>query len=168
MNEVLTNIGFDWQVALANFINFMIIFYIMKRFVFGPVGEVIKKRRDTIQEGIDNAKNSETELLVAQQKVDEELKKARSDANQIVARAKESGDDLIARAEKDAGKKADEAMALAHKNIEKQKEHMEKELLEKTAGLVMLGVEKILNEEIDTNKNKSISKRALNALQQSS
>ena len=165
--EVLTNIGFDWQVALANFINFMLIFFIMKKYVFGPTKEVIEKRKKTIQSGIDNAKNSETELLVAKQKADEELKKARNEANQIVAKAKESGDDLLARAEKDAAGKADQKMAEAHKNIEKQKEQMEKQLLEKTAGLVVKGVEKILNEDIDNAKNQSISKRALEALNQS-
>ena len=165
--DVLTNIGFDWQVALANFINFMIIFFILKKYVFGPTKEVIQKRKETIQSGIDNAKNSETELLVAKQKADEELKKARNEANQIVAKAKESGDDLLARAEKDAAGKADQKMAEAHKNIEKQKEQMEKQLLEKTAGLVVKGVEKILNEDIDDTKNQSISKRALEALNQS-
>ncbi|MCD5389806.1 MAG: F0F1 ATP synthase subunit B [Candidatus Pacebacteria bacterium] len=165
--EVLTNIGFDWQVALANFINFMIILFIMKKYVFGPTGAVIKKRQEKIQEGIDNAKNSESELLVAKQKSEEELKKARNEANQIIAKAKENGDDLVARAQKEADGKVDEVMAQAQKNIEKQKEQMETELLEKTAGLVTLGVSKILNEDIDNTKNESISKRALEALKQS-
>lgn len=165
--EVLTNIGFDWQVALANFINFMIIFFILKKFVFAPTAEVIKKRQEKIQAGIDNAKNSETELLVAKQKADDELKAARSEANQIVAKAKENGDDLVARAQKDADRKADIVMADAQKNIEQQKEQMEKTLLEKTAGLVALGVAKILGEDIDVQKNESISKRAFETLKKS-
>lgn len=167
MQEVLANIGFDWQVALANFINFMIIFFIMKKYVFGPVSEVIEKRQETIQSGIDNAKNSETELLVAKQKADEELKEARNEANQIVAKAKENGDDLLARAQADADSKVEIEMAQAHKNIVKQKEHMEREVLDKTAGLVIQAVEKILDEDVDAAKNESLSKRALEALKQS-
>jgi F-type H+-transporting ATPase subunit b len=167
MQEVLANIGFDWQVALANFINFMIIFFILKKYVFGPTGEVIEKRREKIQAGINNAKDSETELLVAKQKVEEELKKARNEANQIMAKAKKNGDDLITRAQKEADGKADKVLAEAKKNIEKQKEQMEHDLLEKTAGLVTKGVSKILEENIDTAKNESISKRALEILKQS-
>ena len=167
MQEVLANIGFDWQVALANFVNFMIIFFILKKFVFGPVSKVIKKRQETIQSGIDNAKNSETELLVAKQKAEEELKKARNEANQIVAKAKENGDDLLASAQAEADGKVDIAMAQAHKNIEKQKEQMEREVLEKTAELVVKGVEKILDEDVDSVKNQSLNKRALETLKES-
>ena len=165
--DVLTNIGFDWQVALANFISFLLIFWILKKYAFGPIGNIIDERKKIIDEGVDKAQQSETELLVAKQKAEEELKKARNEANQIVAKAKENGDDLVARAEKDAAGKADIAMEKAHKTIEKQKEQLEKELLEKTAGLVAKGVAKILDEDVDATKNQSISKRALEALHKS-
>lgn len=165
--DVLQNIGFDWQVALANFVNFMLIFFILKKYVFNPTGKVIKERNEEIQRGLDNAKNSETELLVAQQKAEEELKKARNEANQIVAKAKENGDELVAHAEQEAGKAADKAMAEAQKNIEKQKEQMEKDLLAKTAGLVAQGVSKILGEDVDTSKNAAINERAVEALKES-
>lgn len=165
--DVLNNIGFDWQVALANFISFLIIFWILKKYVFGPVGEIIEKRTKLIEEGVSKAEQSETELLVAKQKAEEELKQARNEANQIIAKAKESGDDLVARAEKTAAGKADEFMANAKKDLEKQKEQIEKDLLQKTAGLVALGVQKILDEDIDTKQNKSISDRALEALKKS-
>lgn len=165
--EVLQSIGFDWQVALANFINFLIIFFILKRYVFGPVGHIINQRKKLIDDGVNMAQQSETELLVAQQKAEEEIKNAKKEANAIIAKAKESGDDLIARAETEASEKADQAMTQANKNIEKRKEQVEKELLEKTAGLVATGVAKILNEDIDETRNHNISKRALEHLNQS-
>lgn len=165
--EVLANIGFDWQVALANFISFLIIFFILKRYVFGPVGDIIEERKKIINEGINKAQQSETELLVAQQKATEEIKKARNEANQIIAKAKENSDNLLEHAQQEADAKADEAMDQAYKNIEKQKEQMEKDLLEKTAGLVATGVAKILDEDIDATRNQDISKRALETLKKS-
>lgn len=165
--EVLTNIGFDWQVALANFISFLLIFWILKRYAFGPMGKIIDERKKIINDGVSKAQQSETELLVAKQKAEEELKAARNEANQIVAKAKENGDDLLSRAQADANGKADEAMTQAQKNIEKQKEQMERDLLEKTAGLVAQGVAKILDEDVDTTQNESISKRALETLKKS-
>ena len=44
---------------------------------------------------------------------------------------------------------------------------MEQELQEKTAGLVSLGIHKILDEDIDEQKNQSIIQRALKILKQS-
>lgn len=164
MQEVLSNIGFDWQVALANFINFLIIFWILKKFVFGPVGKIITKRNEKIQSGIDKAQQSETELLVAKQKAEEEIKAARSQANQIVADAKETADDQIAHAKDKASKEASAIVEKASIQIEKDKVQMEKELFEKTAGLVAMGVSKILDEEVTESKNSELSKRALDIL----
>lgn len=165
MQEVLSNIGFDWQVALANFINFLIIFWILKKFVFGPVGKIITERNEKIQSGIDQAQQSETELLVAKQKAEQEIKAARSQANQIVADAKETADDQLAHAKDKASTEATAIVEKAHLQIEKDKIQMEKELYEKTAGLVAMGVEKILDEEVTESKNSDLSKRALDILQ---
>jgi F-type H+-transporting ATPase subunit b len=165
--DVLTNIGFDWQVALANFISFLLIFWILKRYAFGPIGKIIDERKKIIEEGVNKAEQSETELLVAQQKADETLKTARTEANQIVARAKENGDTLVLQAETAAKGKADEFMEQATKNIEKQKNQMEEELLEKTAHLVVMGVSKILDTDVDANQNEALNKRALKVLKES-
>lgn len=164
MLEVLSNIGFDWQVALANFINFLIIFWILKKWVFGPVGKIISERNEKIQSGIDQAQESETQLLVAKQKAEEEIKAARSQANQIVADAKGNADDQIAHAKDKASTEAAAIVEKAHVQIEKDKVQMEKELFEKTAGLVALGVQKILDEEVTEPKNSELSKRALDIL----
>ena len=164
MLEVLQNIGFDWQVALANFNNFLIIFWILKRFVFGPVKNIINERTNKIQAGIDQAQQSETELLVAQQKADEEIKAAKGQANQIIADAKENADAQIAHAKEKAEQEAAHVLKNADAQIEKNKAQMEKELFEKTAGLVALGVEKILEEDVDQERNARLKKRALDIL----
>lgn len=164
--EVLENIGFDWQIALANFINFLIIFYILKRFVFEPVKKIVDERQVKIQAGIDKAQQSETELLVAQQKAQQEIKAARSQANQIIADAQEQADSQVSAAKGTAEKEAQSVLDNAQAQIEKNRKTMEKELFEKTAGLVALGVQKILDEEVDAKKNASLNKRALEILKQ--
>lgn len=166
MLEVLQNIGFDWQVALANFINFLIIFYILKRFVFGPMKKTIDARQEKIQAGIDQAQESENELLVAKAKADEEIKAAKGQANQIVADAKETADAQVLHAKTQAEETAADVLKKADAQIEKNKAQMEKELLEKTAGLVALGVEKILHEDVDESRNADVNKRALDILKQ--
>ncbi len=166
MDEVLKNIGFDWQVALANFINFMLILFILKRYVFKPTREVIEKRRELIQKGIDNTKNSETELLVAKQKVENSLKEAHKEANKIIAEAKKNGDNLIARAEEKAQAAAGRAMNEAEKNIAQQKKQLEKELFDKTASLVVRGVEKVLDKDFSEDDEKSLYGRVVEGLKQ--
>ena len=166
--EVLNNIGFDWQVALANFVSFILIFAILKKWVFGPVGEIIRKRKATIEEGVNKAALSQQELEQAREDAQETIKEAKAQANQIVAKAKSQGDDLIVAATSKAQDEAQTVSAKARESIEKEKEAIERELLEKTAGLVSLGVQKILQEEVDEAKNSELTKRALTALKSQS
>jgi len=164
MLEILGTIGFDYRVAIANLVSFLIIYFILWKFVFGPMKKLIDERQTTIQEGIDKAQQSETELLVAQQKADEHIKTAKAEANGIVAGAKETADEQIAHAKGTAQKEADAIVKNADVQIEKNKAQMEKELFQKTAGLVALGVQKILDEDVDQKKSAELGGRALELL----
>lgn len=163
--EVLSNIGFDWQVALANFVSFLIIFFILKKWVFGPVAEILERRKALIQEGVETAERSANELASAQEEAQLITKEARKEANEIVAKAKGHGDVLIASAEGKAQEQAQKVLAKAQESIQKEKKDAERELFEKTASLVSLGVAKILNEDVDEARDKTITKRALETLQ---
>ena len=116
------------------------------------------------EQWIDQAQQSETELLVAKQKAEEHIKAAKGQANQIVADAKENADAQIANASNAAQTEAANILKNADAQIEKNKAQMEKELFEKTAGLVALGVEKILEEDVNQERNQSLNKRALDIL----
>lgn len=162
--EILNNIGFDWQVALANFVSFILIFAILKKWVFGPVSDIIERRKETIQEGVNKAQLSQQELEKAQEVAEQTIKEAKAQANTIVANAQERSDDLVAGAQAKAQQEADAIAAKAQESIEKEKEKAQRELLEKTAGLVSLGVQKILEEEVTDAKDKELTDRALTIL----
>jgi F-type H+-transporting ATPase subunit b len=162
--EVLNNIGFDWQVALVNFVSFLLIFFILKKWVFGPVGEILTQRKETIQEGVAKAERSEEELKAAQEQGKQIISDSRAEANQIVAEAKQHGDELIEKATTKAEQEAQKVTQKAQESIEKEKQDMQRELLSETAQLVSLGVAKLLEEEVDEKKHQELTSRALKDL----
>lgn len=163
--EILQNIGFDWQVALANFVSFLLIFFILKKWVFGPVGEMLERRKELFAEGVNKAERSEEALQEAQNQAEKTIKEARKDANEIVAQAKQRGDELVEKATRTAQEEAEKVSLRAQASLEQERELIERELLSKTASLVSLGVEKILKEEVDTGRNEKLTKRALDILE---
>ncbi|MBP6925575.1 MAG: ATP synthase F0 subunit B, partial [Candidatus Pacebacteria bacterium] len=92
---ILGKIGFDWQVAFANLVNFLIIFFILKHLAFKPLQKVIEKRRAEIQTGLDNAERAKTSLLNAEQEKEVIVMAARQEANDIIATAKTQADALL-------------------------------------------------------------------------
>jgi F0F1-type ATP synthase membrane subunit b/b' len=63
--EVLAKLGFDWKVALANLVNFLIIYLLLRNVVFKKLGNAIRERREKIQAGLDDAEKAKTALIMA-------------------------------------------------------------------------------------------------------
>ena len=53
--EIIKNFGIDPLLLIAQIVNFLIIFYILKRFALKPILDILKKRENTIKEGLREA-----------------------------------------------------------------------------------------------------------------
>ena len=56
--DVLNNLGFNWHVALANFVNFLIILYILNVFIFKKIRKQISHRDGIIKQGLTDAEQA--------------------------------------------------------------------------------------------------------------
>lgn len=159
MLEILGKIGFDWQVALANLFNFVIIFLILKKFAFKPIFRIINERQQKIDQGLDDAEKAKTDLVQAEEIKKLKLDEAKSKANQIIGDAQKHGDKIISLSEIDAEKAKKEILKDGQKELDDQKKKMEKQLEKEVSEMVLSGVEKVLKENLSkTEKEKIISK----------
>lgn len=163
---ILSKVGFDWQVAFANLVNFLIIFFILKHLAFKPLQKVIEKRKSEIQAGLDDAALAKTNLLTAEQKKEEILIMARQEANDIIAKAKEMGDSLVVKKTEEAQLEYNKIIADGKKKSQKEFERMEREVRGQAASLIVASVEKILNEDLDEKQDKKLRERALDMMRQ--
>jgi F-type H+-transporting ATPase subunit b len=161
MLEILGKVGFDWQVALANFINFVIIFFVLKRFAFAPINKIIKERQDKINLGIENAEKAETELLMAKEVGEKEIFEARVKANELVGEAQQKGDSIVLSSQNEALSLKSSIIKDGEKQISQKKESMTKELETETANIIIDGIEKILKEKLTKEQQESYIRKAL-------
>lgn len=82
--HTLGQIGFNWHVALANLLNFLIIFFILKKYVFKKVFAIIDERNLKIQKGIDNFKDAESLIVKSKQEAENILSEARNQGKNII------------------------------------------------------------------------------------
>ena len=148
MIEILGKIGFDWQVALANFVNFIIIFLILKKFAFGPIFKVIKERQSKINQGLEDAQKAETALLMSEKTSQENIEKAKLKANQIVGEAQTKGEKIISLSKNEALDLKADIIQEGEKQISIKKDSLKKEIQKETAVLVVNSLEKILKEKL--------------------
>jgi len=164
--EILGKIGFDWQVAIANLVNFLIIFFILKRYAFKPIAKIIKERQDKVNEGLDSAKLAETNLMQVEQEKEKIVMQARQDANEVVASAKDQADALFVSKTADATKEHDRLVEEGKKKAQKEFDRMEQEVRAQAAGLIVSSVEKILNEDLDEKQDKKLQEKAVSMMRE--
>jgi len=155
ISEILGKIGFDWQVALANLFNFLIIFFILKKYAFGPIGKLIKERQDKINEGIENATKNADLLDSTQKEKDEILVSARIESNKIIQETKKDLEvkrtELLDQAKLEAKSIIDNTKQA----IEIEKNKMLDEAKKEIVSLAMQATEKLMNnKEAEYTKNK--------------
>lgn len=161
ITEILGKIGFDWQVALANLVNFIIIFLILKYLAFKPIQNVIEKRRQAIKEGLDNADEARTALREAESRKEAIIMEARQEANGLIATAKEQADRVVEKTLRDAESEKVKIITEGQKKAEREFDRMQQEVRGQAAELVVLGVEKILQEDLGEKDYKKLSDKAV-------
>lgn len=104
--SVLGSIGFNWHVALANFINFLIILFILNKFVFKKVLKTVDERRSLISKGLDDARLAQKKLLAAETESAEIISVSKSEGENIIKssidKAEASANEIISKAQKES------------------------------------------------------------------
>ncbi|MFA7209518.1 MAG: F0F1 ATP synthase subunit B [Parcubacteria group bacterium] len=159
--ELLDNLGIDGRLLLAQLINFVILLAVLYKFAYGPVLKILEERTKKIENGLKDAEESHKKLAEISEKEAAVLVEARKNAQQIIKKSEET-----------AVKNAEEIMALAKdqsnkileqakKQIEQEKEKILAEVKTEVAGLIMVAAGKIVDEKLDSEKDRDLINRSI-------
>jgi len=157
----LGNLGFDWRVAFANTVNFAIIFFLLKHFFFGKIGEVLNERREKIQKGLENAALAEQNLKIADEEKNKIIKDANLESSNIIKGAEMKAKEAAIAAELVANHKASEIIKNAEGSLSIMKKEYEADLSNKLPQMAISMVEKILEEKMTVEDNNKYLKKIL-------
>lgn len=144
---ILTKIGFDLEVALANFVNFLIIFLLFKIFLFKPIQNLIDKRREEIKNGLAQASQAQISLNLAEEESERLIKEARMKANSILSEAKSHADDISEKAILEGKANALKIKERAEHDIAQEKDKMRQDVEKEMTNLVSSLTEKVVRGE---------------------
>lgn len=146
--DILTSLGIDWTLLVLQLVAFLILVWLLGKFVYPVFLKIVDEREAKVEEGVKAAVAAEKKADEAQAKIEESLKTARSEAADIVATAKAEASQMIEKAEKDAKKRSDRIVAEAHESLEKDIVAARKTLHNETLELVALATEKVIGKAV--------------------
>ena len=141
---------------IAQMIVFLILIWVMMKFIWPPLTLAMDERAKRIAEGLSAAEKARKDLADADARVADEIRKARSEATGIIDKAHQQASQIIEKAKQDAIVEATRQKATAAADIESMAHRAREELRGQVASLAVSGAEKILKREIDANAHKAL------------
>jgi len=161
---VTATFGISWQALLFQAITFLIVVWILKKFVVGKIYDVIDAREKAINDGLSKATQAKKELENAQVEIDAILKDARIQAESIITSAKKESAELIKASEEKAAKRAEGIVADAQTKLSVDVENAKKELKTEMGILISSVTETILQEKLNGEKDQALISKELDRL----
>lgn len=159
--EILKTFGFDPVMLVAQIINFLIIFALLKRFLYKPVLEMLKKREDSIKEGLKQAEESRITLEKTLENEKKIITKASEEGKKIIEEAKIEARSIAAEIEAESKKHSEKMILDAKAQIEQDAKEVEKRLSENVSTLALEMLTKSLEGTLNTKEQKQIVTKAL-------
>ena len=159
--EILNNFGFDPVILVAQIVNFLIIFYLLKRFLYKPMFDVLRKRNDAIKEGLKQAEEARLTLEKTLEQEKKILSKAQDEAKKIIENAKEDSLGIAREIEENTKKQTEKMILEARQQIEKESRETEQVLSEKVSILAQNMLAKTLEGMFEEKEQKQIVNKAL-------
>jgi len=146
-------------------ISFLVVFFLLAKFAWGPILKSIKDREDTIEEALEAAEKAKAEMRKLKESNDELLQQARAERDEMLKEARDSKNNIISEAKTKAKEEAEKIIASAKDEIKNEKTKAIGELKNQVAAISFEIAEKVLNEKLaDSDKQSSSITNALNEI----
>lgn len=149
-------LGLNLGYVLVQIFNFLIIFIVLRAWVYKPILGLLERRREAIAKGLEDARiaaeareNAEKD---AEKLLSEARTKATAEAREITQRAEQQAKEIRAAAEVTASKAREEALA----EVETERARILSDLRGQVAALSVAAAQKLIGEALDAKKQKTL------------
>jgi F-type H+-transporting ATPase subunit b len=154
-------LGIDPWALLAQGITFLLLVFLLKKFAFTKIVEILEERRKAVDESLDKAEALSKKNEDAEKRVNTLLHDARKEAEDIINKSHEEAGSIVQEAEDTAGTKAEKIIADGKLQIQNEVVKARLALKEETLDLVSRATSVVLDEAVDAKKHEALVKKAL-------
>lgn len=161
MQELINTFHIDLKILIAQMVNFAIVLLVLYKFAYKPILKTMNDRTSKIEKGLKDAEEVGKKLQETEEKEKEVLANAKREAQAIIETAEKTAmknkEELLA----EAKKKSEEIVANTQKQLEEEKKKMISEVKAEVASLVVAATGKIIDEKLDSQKDKEMIEKAI-------
>lgn len=141
---------------LISLLNLLLLFLILKRFLYAPVKSVVKDRQEMLKRQFDEAENAVSKAKISEEYWNGKIKNAQQEANSIIKNAMDNANQNSEEIISDAKKKARDIVTQAEINAKIERKKAEDSIKKEIADASTILAEKIISREINEDEQKNL------------
>lgn len=132
-------------------LTFAVLVWFINQYLWGPLIQVMSDRSKRIADGLSASERGKHELELAEKRAAERLREAKQQAADIIARANKRATEIVEESKETGHAEGQRQLDAARMEIAQETNRAKEQLRTQLSGLVITGVEKILEREVDAN-----------------
>ncbi len=149
MDALVGQFGINLPLLLAQILNFGILVFVLMKFAYKPILNILDKRRERIENSLKQAKEIEERTRKMEDDITQKLADAKKHAEQIILEAKDIGDKARNEILIQTNKEVSNLIEKAKQEIENEKMNMMADIQEYVVKTSLLVVQKVLADKMD-------------------
>ncbi len=159
--EETTGLAVQPYWVLVAIVQFLVLFYLLQRFLWGPLQRTLQARADRIREGLENADAAKRERAQMQVEVERLLGEARREAAAIAERTTKAAEAAAVEIRTQAKADGDRLRERARTDAEQLHQQALAELRGEVASMAVIAASRILGKEVDAKTHQALIERSL-------
>ena len=159
--EILGTFGINPILLVAQIVNFLIIFFIVKKYALKPILQMLKGREETIKNGLQQAADTQKLLEETAEKEREVLIKAHTQARELLDEARKQGEEQLAKSDIKIHVQVEKMLGEAREQISLETAQAEKRLISHISELAIKLIKKSSSELFTEKEQSLIIKKAV-------
>jgi len=147
--------------VLVSIVNFLVILYLLRRYLWGPILTVLANRAQKIREGLAMAEEAKAEREQLKAEVERRLAEARREAQAIAERTTQAAEAAAADIRAQAKAEADRIRERGREDAKQLHDQSLAQLRSELAGMVILAASRVLGRELDPEKHRALIEQSL-------
>lgn len=149
-------LGINVWMFGSQLFSFLVLLFVLWRWVFPVLMRTLDKRALTIQEGVENARKAQRDLAEAQQRIAGMMEDARLQAQQTLDQALRAGEHIRTEIEQEGRDRARQLIEQAQTRIQQEVAQARNELRREVADLAIMAAERVIGTSLDSATNRRL------------
>ncbi len=159
-------LGINLGYLLVQILNFLILFVVLRKWVFAPIINLLERRRETIAQGVEDARIAAEARANAEDEAEKVLAKAQQEAAQTVREAAGRGEQVEREIKEAAEAEAATIREAAVEEAEQIKEQALGELRGQVAALAIAAAQKVIGDSLDDKRQHALIEEFFSGVKQ--